>query len=102
MARFALTGDSSLYVLLPRSNTVADLQQVEERMTDTAVRQMIEQMKAIRPHPVEVTLPQIKLDVRPDMHILIKKLGLLVFHALFGVRQTQKFNLFTLHKEYHP
>lgn len=68
---------------------MTDLQQVEEKMTDTAVRQMIEQMKAIRPHPVEVTLPQIKLDVQPDMHILIKKLGLLIFHVLFGICQIQ-------------
>ncbi|CAN9510393.1 unnamed protein product [Ophioblennius macclurei] len=76
VARFALTGDSSLYILLPRSSKVADLQQVEERMTDTAVRQMIEQMKAAVPQQMEVTLPQIKLDVRPDMNMLIKKLGL--------------------------
>nr|AFO64913.1 C1 inhibitor [Oplegnathus fasciatus]AHA51697.1 C1 inhibitor precursor [Oplegnathus fasciatus] len=77
VARFALTGDSSLYILLPRSNTVADLQQVEEKMTDTAVRQMIEQMKTTSPQHVEVTLPQIRLDFQPDMNILIKKLGLL-------------------------
>ncbi|XP_073322995.1 plasma protease C1 inhibitor [Pagrus major] len=77
VARFALTGDSSLYILLPPSNTVSDLQQVEERMTDTAVRQMIELLKTRSPEKVEVTLPQIKLDVQPDMHILIKKLGLL-------------------------
>ncbi|XP_070842671.1 plasma protease C1 inhibitor [Chaetodon trifascialis] len=76
VARFALTGDSSLYILLPRSNTATDLQQVEEKMTDTAVHQMIEQMKITPPQSVEVTLPQIKLDVQPDMNILIKKLGL--------------------------
>lgn len=76
VARFALSGDSSLYILLPRSNTVADLQQVEERMTDTAVRQMIEQMKTTSPAFIEVTLPQIKLDDQPDMNILFKKLGL--------------------------
>lgn len=83
VARFALTGDSSLYILLPRSNTVADLQQVEEKMTDTAVREMIEQMKTTPPQSIEVTLPQIKLDVQPDMNILIKKLGLFIFHVLF-------------------
>ncbi|XP_042341707.1 plasma protease C1 inhibitor [Plectropomus leopardus] len=76
VARFALSGDSSLYILLPRSNKVSDLQQVEERMTDTAVRQMIEQMKTVSPQQIEVTLPQIKLDVEPDMNLLIKKLGL--------------------------
>ncbi|KAI3352413.1 hypothetical protein L3Q82_005376 [Scortum barcoo] len=77
VARFALTGDSSLYILLPRSNTVAELQQLEGKMTDTAVRQMIEQMKSASPDHVEVTLPQIKLDFQPDMYPAIKKLGLL-------------------------
>lgn len=76
VARFPLTGDSSLYVLLPRSNTVTDLQQVEEKMTDTAVRQMIEEIQTVAPQYIEVTLPQIKLDDQPDMSILMKKLGL--------------------------
>ncbi|XP_037621452.1 plasma protease C1 inhibitor [Sebastes umbrosus] len=76
VARLALSGDSSLYILLPRSNTVTDLQQVEKLMTDTAVRQMIEQMKTTSPELIEVTLPQIKLDIQPDMNMLIKKLGL--------------------------
>ncbi|XP_040892483.1 plasma protease C1 inhibitor [Toxotes jaculatrix] len=76
VARFALSGDSSLYILLPRSNKVTDLQQVEERMTDTAVLQMIEHMRTIPPQHIEVTLPQIKLDAQPDMNLLIKKLGL--------------------------
>ena len=85
VARFALAGDSSLYILLPPSNTVYDLQQVEERMTDMAVRQMIEHLKTLTPQNVEVTLPQIKLDVQPDMHILMKKLGLFVFYILLPV-----------------
>ncbi|XP_031158599.2 plasma protease C1 inhibitor [Sander lucioperca] len=76
VARFALTGDSSLYILLPRSNKVTDLQQVEERMTDTAVLKMIEQVKATSPQQIEVTLPRIKLDIQPDMNLLMKKLGL--------------------------
>lgn len=85
MARFALTGDSSLYILLPPSNTVSDLQHLEARMTDMAVRQMIEDLKTLSPQPVEVTLPQIKLDVQPDMHMLMKKLGLFVFYVLLSV-----------------
>ncbi|XP_068178509.1 plasma protease C1 inhibitor isoform X2 [Antennarius striatus] len=76
VARFALTGDSSLYILLPRSNTITELQQLELKMTDTAMREMIEEMKTGSPQHAEVTLPQIKLDVQPDMRILIKKLGL--------------------------
>ncbi|KAF0037406.1 hypothetical protein F2P81_010280 [Scophthalmus maximus] len=76
VARFALSGDSSLYILLPRSNKVTDLQQVEEKMTDTAVHRMIEQMKTTPPENIEVSLPQINLDVQPDMNMLIRKLGL--------------------------
>nr|XP_040042618.1 plasma protease C1 inhibitor isoform X1 [Gasterosteus aculeatus aculeatus] len=76
VARFALTGDASLYVLLPQSSKVTDLQQVEERMTETTVRQMIEQMEATSPQHVEVTLPQIRLNIQTDMNTLIKKLGL--------------------------
>uniref|UniRef100_UPI0037E857D1 plasma protease C1 inhibitor n=1 Tax=Semicossyphus pulcher TaxID=241346 RepID=UPI0037E857D1 len=76
VARFPLSDENSLYVLLPRSNTATGLQQLEEKMTDTAVRQLIDQMKTTSPEPVEVTLPQIKMDVQPDLNILIKKLGL--------------------------
>lgn len=83
VARFALTDDSSLYILLPRQNKLADLQQVEQRMTDTAVRQMIEQMNRGNPQRIEVTLPQIKLDAEPDVNILFKKLGLFHFLSSF-------------------
>ncbi|KAK5926685.1 hypothetical protein CgunFtcFv8_022235 [Champsocephalus gunnari] len=48
VVRLALTGGSSLYILLPNSRKVSDLQLVEESLTDTA----------------------------PDMNMLIKKLGL--------------------------
>ncbi|XP_041839418.1 plasma protease C1 inhibitor [Melanotaenia boesemani] len=76
VAKFALTGDSSLYILLPLNNKATALQQVEEKMTDTAVRQMIQQMKAVNSHPTEVTLPKITLDDEPNINILMKKLGL--------------------------
>lgn len=76
VARFSLTGDNSLYILLPRTSKASDLLQLEEKMTDIAVRQMIEQLKTMSPQHIEVTLPQIKLDVQPDLNILLKKLGL--------------------------
>ncbi|XP_071373198.1 plasma protease C1 inhibitor [Centroberyx affinis] len=76
VARFPLTGGSSLYILLPHTHKPSDLQQVEERMTDTAVRQMIERMKVASPQHIEVTLPKIKLDVQADMNLLLRKLGL--------------------------
>lgn len=82
VARFGLTGDSSLYILLPLSSKASDLLQVEEKMTDTAVRQMIEQMATMSTQHIEVTLPQIKLDTQSDMNILLKKLGLFIFYLL--------------------
>ncbi|TWW59324.1 Plasma protease C1 inhibitor [Takifugu flavidus] len=74
VGRFALTGDSSLYILLP--NAVYDLQLVEDSMTYDTLRQMMDKMKTVVPQKTEVTLPQIKLDVEPDMLMLMKKLGL--------------------------
>lgn len=82
MARFALSGETSLYILLPAANTEADLQQVEQRMTDTALLRMINNVKTIAPQKAEVILPKIKLDVEPDMFVLMKKLGLLLSHCL--------------------
>ncbi|KAM4585318.1 plasma protease C1 inhibitor [Odontesthes bonariensis] len=76
VAKFDLTGDSSLYILLPHSGKASALEQVEERMTDSAVREMIKQLKAASPQVAEVTLPQIKLEMEPNMNILMKKLGL--------------------------
>lgn len=81
MAKFLLTGDNSLYILLPITNTLTDLQQVERRLTDGNVRQMIQQLNAASPQNIEVTLPQIKLDVEPDMITLLKKLGLLILRV---------------------
>ncbi|KAL3996467.1 synaptotagmin-9 [Sarotherodon galilaeus] len=80
VARFALTGDSSLYILLPPTNTEAKLQEIEQKMTDRAVVQMIQNMKTSSPQPIEVTLPQIKLNFQPEMNTLIKKLGLSVLY----------------------
>lgn len=83
VGKFALTDDSSLYILLPPTNTATHLQTVEQKMTDTALREMIEHMKTVPAEEVEVTLPLIKLDVQTDMNILIKKLGLFVLPVLF-------------------
>lgn len=74
--RFGLTGNNSLYILLPQTHIASDLQQVESRLTDAAVRQMVDQVQSATPQRVEVTLPQIKLNVEEDMTVLMKKLGL--------------------------
>lgn len=75
MAKFELTGDSSLYILLPMSNTVEALQAVESRMTFNALQDMIREIRGVTPEAIEVTLPLIKLEYQPNMHVLIKKLG---------------------------
>ncbi|KAK7929003.1 hypothetical protein WMY93_005398 [Mugilogobius chulae] len=74
--RFELTGNNSLYILLPQTHKASDLVQVESRLTDVAVRQMIDQVKEASPQRIQVTLPQIKLKVEQDMNVMMKKLGL--------------------------
>lgn len=77
----SLTGDNSLYILLPRNNKLTELEQVEASMTDSSVRKMIEQMKEASPEQIEMTLPLIKLDVESDIKILMMKLGWFIFYA---------------------
>lgn len=74
--RFGLTGNNSLYILLPQTYKASDLQQVESRLTDAAVRQMVGQVKSATPQRIEVTLPKIKLNTDQDLSALMKKLGL--------------------------
>lgn len=78
VGRFVLTDDSSLYVLLPSASTPAELQRVEEAMTHTALLGITSAMKTVVPQRAEVILPQISLDVEPDMLLLMRKLGLLL------------------------
>ncbi|XP_055079616.1 plasma protease C1 inhibitor [Periophthalmus magnuspinnatus] len=74
--RFELTGNNSLYILLPQTHKASDLQQVESRLTDAAVRQMIDQVQGEVPQSIQVILPQIKLKSEQDMNVIMKKLGL--------------------------
>ncbi|XP_017272100.1 plasma protease C1 inhibitor [Kryptolebias marmoratus] len=76
VAKFLLSGDNSLYVLLPNTHNLVDLQQVERRMTDENMRHMIGQLNNASPQNIEVTLPLIKLEGEPNMISLLKKLGL--------------------------
>lgn len=78
--RFGLTGNNSLYILLPQTHKASDLRQMEERLTDTAVRRMVDHVRTTTPQRVEVTLPQIKLNVEEDISALLRRLGL---HTLF-------------------
>lgn len=74
--RFGLTGNNSLYILLPQTHGASDLQQVESRLTDAAVRHMVGQVRSAATQRIEVTLPQIKLNAEQDMSVLMKRLGL--------------------------
>uniref|UniRef100_A0A673Y895 Serpin peptidase inhibitor, clade G (C1 inhibitor), member 1 n=1 Tax=Salmo trutta TaxID=8032 RepID=A0A673Y895_SALTR len=76
VAMFPLSGESSLFILLPPTAKLSDLQLVEGKMTDKAVSQMVEQMNQVSPQATEVTLPKIKLDVRTEMNTLLRKIGL--------------------------
>ncbi|XP_023835346.1 plasma protease C1 inhibitor [Salvelinus sp. IW2-2015] len=76
VAMFPLSGASSLFILLPPTTKLSDLQLVEGKMTDKAVSQMVEQMNQVSPQATEVTLPKIKLDIRTEMNTLLRKIGL--------------------------
>ncbi|XP_076001499.1 plasma protease C1 inhibitor [Genypterus blacodes] len=76
VVRLPLSNDVSLYILMPRTNTLSSLQMVEEKMTDVAIRHMIKQLSASSLQNVEVTLPRIKLNLETNMIDLIRKLGL--------------------------
>lgn len=98
VAKFELTGNSSLYILLPISNTLEALQELEGKMTYGAMQDMIREMRGVAPQAIEVTLPLIKLDHQPNMHALIKKLGLLVPVRL-SFNDTSRTSLFFLPSE---
>ncbi|XP_046900422.1 plasma protease C1 inhibitor [Hypomesus transpacificus] len=76
VAVFPLSGQTSLFILLPPSGTLSDLQLVEGKMTVMALRKMVEQMKSSSPQPTEVTLPKLNLDVLTQINPLLGKLGL--------------------------
>ncbi|XP_056136605.1 plasma protease C1 inhibitor isoform X2 [Lampris incognitus] len=76
VARFPLTGETSLYILLPRTHLLPDLQMTEMHMTDATILQMVKLLKSAYTQRVEVTLPRLKLDVQTDMKTLLKKLDL--------------------------
>ncbi|XP_064880169.1 plasma protease C1 inhibitor-like [Oncorhynchus nerka] len=56
VAMFPLSGESSLFILLPPTAKLSDLQLVEGKMTDKAVSQMVEQMNQVSPQATELPL----------------------------------------------
>ncbi|CAL8332531.1 unnamed protein product [Lota lota] len=73
---FPLTGQTSLYILLPRSHSLSDLQQLEEGLSDSSLARMMTKLRRSPPELIEVTLPKIRLDLQTDMGTLLRKLDL--------------------------
>ncbi|XP_041960317.1 plasma protease C1 inhibitor [Alosa sapidissima] len=73
---FPLTGRNRLFIMVPVSSSLKDLQAVEERMTDTVLTQMAKAMAKVAPTVAEVTLPKLKLDINTDMNGLIGDIGM--------------------------
>ncbi|CAL8287909.1 unnamed protein product [Arctogadus glacialis] len=73
---FPLTGQTSLYILLPKTHSLSDLQQLEEGLSDRTLALMMEALRSSPPELIEVTLPKIRLDLQTDMSALLRKLDL--------------------------
>ncbi|KAJ8001054.1 hypothetical protein DPEC_G00187180 [Dallia pectoralis] len=76
VAMFPLSGDSSLFILLPPTHKLTDLELVEGKMKDSTITQMVAEMKKLPTQMVEVSLPKIKLDVQTEMNSLLQYIGL--------------------------
>ena len=75
MGAFPLTGKNRLFILLPVTSSLKDLQAVEEKMTDTVLREVAKDMAKVTPTVAEVTLPKLKLDITTDMNRLLGDIG---------------------------
>ncbi|XP_062379563.1 plasma protease C1 inhibitor [Sardina pilchardus] len=73
---FPLTGRNRLFILVPVTSSLKDLQAVEQRMTDTVLREMAKDMAKVEPTVAEVTLPKLKLDISTDLNGLIGDIGM--------------------------
>ena len=72
---FPLTGQTSLYILLPLSHSLSDLQQLEEGLSDRSLAAMMEALRSSPQELIEVTIPKIRLDLQTDMGTVLRKLG---------------------------
>lgn len=73
---FPLTEGTSLYILLPLSHTLADMQRLEAALSDHTLARMMQKVKDSEPDLIEVILPVIKLEIETDMDMLLRKLDL--------------------------
>lgn len=76
VAAFPLTGQNRMLILVPTTPALKDLQAMEDRMTDTVMREIAEGMDKVTPTVAEVTLPKLKMDISTDMNRLLGDIGL--------------------------
>ncbi|KAL7884492.1 hypothetical protein AOLI_G00072620 [Acnodon oligacanthus] len=75
VAKFPLTGKSSLYVMVPNAVTHSALAVLEENLDESNVRAMVEEVDKVAPVSAEVTLPKTKLTTNIDLATLLRKMG---------------------------
>ncbi|XP_017541560.1 plasma protease C1 inhibitor [Pygocentrus nattereri] len=75
VAKFPLTGKSSLYVMVPNAATQSALAFLEENLNLKNVEAMVKEVDAVLPVSAEVTLPKTKLTTNVDLATLLRKMG---------------------------
>ncbi|XP_063290891.1 plasma protease C1 inhibitor [Pelobates fuscus] len=79
VARFPLSNNISLIIILPFSNE--DITVVGKRLNEGVVHLLIKELQSIPPRATSVTLPRLKLDSNNELQDMLKKLGLYsLFH----------------------
>ncbi|KAG9270168.1 plasma protease C1 inhibitor-like [Astyanax mexicanus] len=76
VAKFPLTGDSSLYILVPNTVSEKALTTLEDNLNENNLRAMVREMTGFRQEMCEVTLPKTKLSISTDLGSLLKRIGL--------------------------
>ncbi|XP_061103031.1 plasma protease C1 inhibitor [Conger conger] len=76
VAAFPLSGRTVLYILLPKSSSAEDLEELEKRLNEDNVREMVKELDKVPKEVTEVTLPKIKLSIKTDLMEMLDTLGL--------------------------
>ncbi|KAI4897157.1 hypothetical protein NFI96_015210 [Prochilodus magdalenae] len=76
VARFPLTGKTSLYIMVPNSVSESALTYLEDNLDENNLKAMVKELKTSTPASTEVTLPKTKLSINTDLASLLKKIGL--------------------------
>ncbi|XP_064190938.1 plasma protease C1 inhibitor [Anguilla rostrata] len=76
VAAFPLSGRTTLYILLPHSASLKDLEELEDRLDDQSVRAMVKEMEKTPTETAEVTLPKIHLSIKTNLMEILDTMGL--------------------------